>query len=419
MHRIQHRLISFLLAAAVSVSSLCTSAFAEEIAVNEEIQQAIPCCDGTEDSEAKIGLEETLLDMEKADFFYLAQFSLEIYAKQSVGDTRYELTETALQLLDNNYDEKLTMDDSFQFLSWYASQSSGLKNTQEMEDYLSIWNFVHSDSVTVATPITTQLATEEATTTTIATTPFTVNVITTTTEATTTTTTMTTTTTTTTTTKATTTTTTTAKSVYNGVDVSKWQGTVDWTKVKAAGKDFAIIRAGYGKELDQEDPTFDTNVKNAKAAGLSVGAYWFSYATTVADAKKEAEVFYQVVKGYTFEYPLVLDMETTAQANLSKEVVSAMIEAFCTVLEDKGYYVSLYSYATFLSTKVYQSTLEDYDIWVANFTTNSKPSYTATSYGMWQWSSTGTVNGISGSVDLDRAYKNYPALMKKYGLNGF
>ena len=159
-------------------------------------------------------------------------------------------------------------------------------------------------------------------------------------------------------------------------------------------------------------------MRNAKAAGVTCCAYWYSYAVTPAEAKQEAEVFASIVQGYQFEYPLVLDIEDSTQTKLSKEQVSAIIQAFCDTMESKGYYISLYSYASFLNSYVYQSVLEDYDIWVAHFGV-SRPSYSKTSYGMWQYSSTGSVSGISGNVDLDYSYKCYPNLMTKYHLNGF
>ncbi|MFR0951175.1 MAG: GH25 family lysozyme [Ruminococcus callidus] len=178
------------------------------------------------------------------------------------------------------------------------------------------------------------------------------------------------------------------------------------------------MRAGYGKYASQKDPCFEQNMRNAKAAGVACGAYWYSYAVTPAEAKQEAEVFASIVQGYQFEYPLVLDIEDSTQTKLSKEQVSAIIQAFCDTMESKGYYISLYSYASFLNSYVYQSVLEDYDIWVAHFGV-SRPSYSKTSYGMWQYSSTGSVSGISGNVDLDYSYKCYPNLMTKYHLNGF
>lgn len=208
------------------------------------------------------------------------------------------------------------------------------------------------------------------------------------------------------------------KDLYRGIDVSMYQQNVDWKAVKNSGVDYAIIRAGYGRYASQKDPYFDQNMRNAKAAGLACGAYWFSYADSVAAAKQEAEVFLQVIDGYQFEYPLVFDIEDQVHVNMTKEQVSAIIEAFCQTVEAKGYYVSVYSYASFLNTKVYQSVLDRYDIWVAHFNT-SAPAYSLSSYGMWQYSSTGSVPGIAGDVDLDYGYYRYPNIMSQAHLNGF
>lgn len=206
--------------------------------------------------------------------------------------------------------------------------------------------------------------------------------------------------------------------MIRGIDVSKWNGIVDFNKVKAAGYDFVILNAGYGRYISQKDPTFESNYANAKAAGLGVGAYWYSYATTAADAKKEANVFLDVIKGKTFEYPLAYDIEDSSQSGLSNTVIGNMCKSFCDVLEKAGCYVCLYSYASFLSGKIPANILSKYDVWVANFTTADKPYYNG-SYGMWQHSDKGRVDGISGSVDLDIAYKDYPAIIKQNGLNGF
>lgn len=228
----------------------------------------------------------------------------------------------------------------------------------------------------------------------------------------------TTTTTTATTTITTTTTTTTTTKISRGIDVSQWQGNITWTSVKKSNIDFAMIRSGYGNLTSQEDPKFKDNIKAAQAQGIPCGTYWYSYATTVEDAYREAEACYQVIKNYKFEYPVVFDIEENRQRDLSTATVSGIIEAFCSTLESKGYYVCLYSYANFLNTKVYESTLNRYDIWVAHYTTNKKPDFNG-KYGMWQYSSTGKVNGISGDVDLNYGYKNYPAIIKSKKINGF
>lgn len=194
-----------------------------------------------------------------------------------------------------------------------------------------------------------------------------------------------------------------------GIDVSRWQGTINWEKVAATGIDYAIINAGYGKELYQKDPKFDENMRGAQSVGLDCGAYWYSYALSVEDAYKEAEVCYEVIKNYDFTYPIYFDIEDPSQKNLSTAEVSAIIDAFCSTLQAKGYYVGLYSFANFLTTRVYEEVLDKYDIWVAHFKVNS-PSYFK-EYGMWQYSSEGRVDGIEGDVDRDHSYINYPYLI--------
>ncbi|MDD6279663.1 MAG: glycoside hydrolase family 25 protein [Ruminococcus sp.] len=202
-----------------------------------------------------------------------------------------------------------------------------------------------------------------------------------------------------------------------GIDVSKWQSTIDWDKVKADGVNYAIIRAGYGKLASQEDPMFDTNMINAEKAGIQRGVYWYSYATTVEEAYQEAEACYSVIKGYKFEYPLVFDIEDPTQVKLSTATVSAIIDAFCSRMQEKGYYVSLYSYSSFLNTKVYSNVLDKYNIFVAHFNV-SAPNFSKP-YGMWQYSSTGRVNGITTDVDLDYAYIDYPYIIKRAHCNGY
>lgn len=198
-----------------------------------------------------------------------------------------------------------------------------------------------------------------------------------------------------------------------GIDVSKWQGKIDFNKVKKAGYDFVIINAGYGRYSIQKDSYFETNYANAKAAGLGVGAYWYSYAATATDAQKEAETFYNIIKGKQFDYPIAYDLEDPSQNYLSKKVLNDMCDSFIGYLEKRGYYVCLYSFTNFIQAHIYKTTLNKYDLWLADWSTKSLDC------GMWQHSSRGKVSGISGDVDLNIAYKNYPEIMKSKGLNGY
>lgn len=203
---------------------------------------------------------------------------------------------------------------------------------------------------------------------------------------------------------------------YRGIDVSEYQSEINWEQVKAAGKSFAILRCGYGRYADQKDKRFEQNYRNAKQAGVAVGAYLFSYAVTVQQAKEEAQNCLNLIKGKQFEYPIIYDVETPAQQRLGKKALSEIVTAFCSVLEANGYYVGVYANLNFLQNYLTEEIPKKYDIWLAQWA--AKPTWNGP-FGMWQYSATGKVGGINGSVDLDVAYKDYPAIMRKNGLNGF
>ena len=204
----------------------------------------------------------------------------------------------------------------------------------------------------------------------------------------------------------------------NGIDVSVHNGYVDFTKVKAAGYDFVMVREGYGDVLSypsQKDSRFETNYKAAKAAGLNIGAYHYLYATTAAGARREAQGFINNLKGKTpLSMPVALDMEERCQYNLPNTTVEAIVEAFMNVVEAAGYYCVLYSYESFLTAKMSATFRSKYDVWCANITRTP-----AIKYGIHQYSFTGRVNGISGAVDLNRTAVDYPTKIKNAGLNGY
>ena len=204
------------------------------------------------------------------------------------------------------------------------------------------------------------------------------------------------------------------KPMKSGIDVSVHQGSIDWTKVKT---DFAILRAGYGRVITQKDAQFENNYAGAKKAGIPVGVYWYSYAMTPEEARTEADVCLSVLAGKQFEYPIYFDIEEEKQLKLGKEKVSAIILAFLEKVEAAGYWVGLYMSASPLSDLVTASIRNRFAVWVANVGVQ-KPSYSG-AYGMWQYSWNGRIAGISGDVDLDYAYADYPAMIKEKGLNGF
>lgn len=201
-----------------------------------------------------------------------------------------------------------------------------------------------------------------------------------------------------------------------GIDVSKHQGNVNFEKVKASGIDFVIIRAGYGKDISQKDKYFEQNYKSAKAAGLKVGAYWYSYADTVDEVKQEAKVCIQAIKGKTFEYPIYFDLEESSQFAKGKSFCDSLVKTFCNTLEEAGYWAGLYISRSPLQTHISSSVAKRYALWIAEY--NDKCNYSG-DYGMWQYSSKGKVSGISGNVDMDYCYVDYPAKIKAAGLNGY
>ena len=203
------------------------------------------------------------------------------------------------------------------------------------------------------------------------------------------------------------------KPLSNGIDLSCHNGSIDWTKVKA---DFVILRAGYGKETNQVDSRFEEYYAGAKAHGIPVGAYWYSYAMRIEEAIQEAEVFISTIKGKQFEYPVFYDVEESKQFALGKEKLSAIIRAFLERVEAAGYFVGLYGSASSLTTHTADDIKRKYAIWLAHWTESTNYSG---AYGIWQHSCKGKVDGISGDVDLDKCYVDYPERIKTKGLNGY
>lgn len=201
-----------------------------------------------------------------------------------------------------------------------------------------------------------------------------------------------------------------------GIDISQYQTNVDFKKVKASGINFVIIRAGYGKYVKQKDPLFETHYKNAKAAGLDVGVYWYSYALSVEDAKLEAQTCLSVIKGKKFEYPIYFDLEEQNQFAKGRSFCDSLVKAFCGEIEKAGYFAGLYISRSPLQQYISASVANKYALWIAEYA--SKCNYGGT-FGMWQYTSIGRIDGISGNVDCDNCYVDYPTKIKNAGLNGY
>ena len=194
-----------------------------------------------------------------------------------------------------------------------------------------------------------------------------------------------------------------------GIDVSSRQGSISWSAVKSAGYEFALLRTGYGKELPQTqtDAYFAANYDGAAAAGLKVGAYHVSYALTPAEAVQEADFCLSILAGRRLDYPLFFNVEEgSKQAALSADQLSAIAAAFCRTVAAAGYRAGVYSSADLLGKKLSGSALAPYEKWVAHYGV-SEPRYSG-SYGIWQYTDTGTAAGVPGNVDLDYSYRDYP-----------
>ena len=204
--------------------------------------------------------------------------------------------------------------------------------------------------------------------------------------------------------------------VYRGIDVSKWQGKINWAKVKNAGVDFAMIRSSFGDS--DVDIQLKNNVAGCEKYNIPYGFYHYTYATNVSEARKEARFMLKTIKNYNPEYPIVLDIEDDLYKKMSKKKITNIICAFMEEIEAAGYYATVYSYATFLTDYVNMDVVSKYNIWVASWGDTDKlnASYSH-QYGMWQYSSTGKISGINGDVDLNYAYKEYRSIIRKKGFN--
>lgn len=203
----------------------------------------------------------------------------------------------------------------------------------------------------------------------------------------------------------------------NGIDVSFCQSNVNWSAVTDAGYgDFAIIRAGYGRHTSQKDVQFENHYAGAKAAGIPVGAYWYSYATTPSEARLEAQICMDVIKGKTFEFPIYFDLEEQSAFNTGRTNCTEMVKAFCGELEANGYFAGLYMSRGPFVSYIDSSIRDRYALWLAEW---SSALHYDGQVGMWQFSETGRIPGISGDVDLDECYVDYPSIIVKGGFNGF
>jgi GH25 family lysozyme M1 (1,4-beta-N-acetylmuramidase) len=196
--------------------------------------------------------------------------------------------------------------------------------------------------------------------------------------------------------------------VQLGIDVSKWNGDIDWDIVKAEGVDFAIIRCGYRGSSSGwliEDPYFYKNIQGAKKAGIKVGIYFFTQATGLAEAVEEASAAVSLLGDMELDYPVFIDMEGAGgngrADNLDSKTRTAVVNAFCQTIQDSGLEAGIYASRNWYYNNLDMDELNGYNIWLAEY--RQTPEYEG-KYDMWQYTSSGSVAGIEGRVDLNVSY---------------
>lgn len=216
-----------------------------------------------------------------------------------------------------------------------------------------------------------------------------------------------------------------------GIDVSRFQADdygntlVDFAKLKKKGYNFVMIRAGLGKYLSQKDKAFESHYKAAKAAGLHIGAYHYTYARNVQEAKQEAMCFLNWIQGKKLDYPVVLDMEDESLTDLSRKELTDIADAYMSETEAAGYYTMLYTNPDWITNRLDITRLARYDIWLACWTSEKrrKQLYTRKTLGIWQHG-TAKLGGvfpkgklIGEPIDADIAYMDYASVIKRAKLN--
>ena len=201
------------------------------------------------------------------------------------------------------------------------------------------------------------------------------------------------------------------------IDVSHWQGYIDFNSVRASGIEGVIIKAGGSDAGFYKDSKFETNYVNAKNAGLHVGCYYFVGAGCISaiDGEADARRFYNMIVGKQFDLPVYMDFE--APSSRTQNGNTASVIAFCDYLEKKKCFTGVYaSDISGFKERLKLEPLKRFTLWVARY--GSQPQY-ATCWDIWQYTSTGHVNGISGNVDMNECRRDFPSIIKSGGFNGY
>lgn len=198
------------------------------------------------------------------------------------------------------------------------------------------------------------------------------------------------------------------------MDVSRWQGRIDWDAVKASGTVDGVMLRVLGSKGGKTylDPTFEANYAACTQLGLPVGGYYYTCAQTRQQVEDELATLKAILTGKTFQLPMAVDVEDPKLRGLGPAKLAALVAQAAARLEAWGLYAMVYTYANFAATALDMDALAAYDLWLADYR-GKRPTRP---HGMWQYTSEGHISGVSGPVDLSHAYKDYPVIIKKAGL---
>ncbi len=199
------------------------------------------------------------------------------------------------------------------------------------------------------------------------------------------------------------------------LDVSRWQGRIDWDAVKRSGKIDGVMLRVLGSKGGKPyvDPAFERNYAACTARGIPVGGYYYTCAVTPRQTAEELAALRAALEGKTFQYPLAIDVESAGLRALAPEALAARVAEAAAQLEAWGLYAMVYTYTNFADTALNMDALTAYDLWIADYR-GTRPTR---KHGMWQYTNKGKIPGVSGPVDLNHAYKDYTAIIAKKGLD--
>lgn len=198
------------------------------------------------------------------------------------------------------------------------------------------------------------------------------------------------------------------------LDVSKWQGSIDWDAVKRSGKIDGVMLRVLGSKGGKPylDPYFARNYAECARLGLPVGGYYYTCAVTQRQTEEELAALKTALRGKTFQLPIAIDVEDPRLRSLAPAKLSALVAEAAAKLEAWGLYAMVYTYTNFADTALDMAALAAYDLWIADYR-GKRP---ARRHGMWQYTSSGKIPGVSGPVDLSHAYKDYAGIIQRKGL---